>query len=114
MTESGKIFLRRTANHTFNPYTLETDRVDYVPSVKLGDIVILPSTPQGDYVFGLSRRGRYAIHMALGIARNHNELTDKVYESVKAYGERLANSMPDSFVFVDETCGAKKIKLPLL
>ena len=56
--EKGKIFPRRTPDdNPVRPYSIETDRPDYVREDDLGVIAILPVYCTKRWIFGLSAKG---------------------------------------------------------
>lgn len=111
----GKIFLRRSRdNNPLRPYSVESDMEDCVGRAELGDIVVLLPTHDGRYVFGVSTKENYAVHIAIGVVDSEKDLTSKVYEGSVEYCKRLTRSLPEKFEFVNETKGPRKIEIHTL
>lgn len=107
-----KIFLRRSQSKDFRiPYSIESDDPEINKRFDFGEVSILLPFNECPYIFGLSKKRNYGIHMPIGMATVESELTEKVYTDCIKYGKKLANSLPERPKFVDETGGPVKIEL---
>jgi hypothetical protein len=108
----AKVWLRCTNSKSpVNPYMLVSDYSNKVFQRELGQIWVSFMMLEEGFVVGCGQQ--FSTGYILGTVRDSKDLTQKVYDYAKDYGQRLARSIPQS-EFIDETGGPIEVKFSTL